>query len=148
MAITRWDPFSDLLSLQDEFNKFFEDRLSKRLGGEGISQNTWAPAVDIYEDENGITIDAELPGLNQKDIEVKVENNSLVIKGEKKFENEDKKENYHRIERFYGAFQRSFILPETVDSEKIKAEYKNGVLQIKIPKKPEVKPKQIKIDVK
>jgi len=148
MAITRWDPFSELLSLQDEFNKVFNDKLSKRYSGEGISQNTVAPVVDIYEDENKLTIEAELPGLSQKNIDVKVENNTLIIKGEKKFEKEDKKDNYHRIERFYGTFQRSFLLPETVDSEKIKAEYKNGVLDISIPKKPEVKPKQVKIEVK
>lgn len=148
MAIARWDPFSELLSLQDEFNKVFEDKLSKRFGGEEISQNTISPAVDIYEDENKVTIEAELPGLTQKDIDVKVENNTLVIKGEKKFEKEDKKDNYHRIERYYGTFQRSFILPETVDSDKIKAEYKNGVLEINIPKKPEVKPKAVKVEVK
>ena len=148
MAITRFNPLSDLLSLQDEFNKFFEDNLSKRLGGEGIANSNWAPAVDIYEDNDAIIIDAELPGVTQKDIDLKLENNNLIIKGEKKFENDEKKDNYHRIERFYGSFQRSFLLPETVNTEKIKAEYKNGILHINIPKKPEVKPKQIKVEIK
>ncbi len=148
MAIVRWDPFKDLLRLQDEFNKFFEDQLAKRVGSEELASSSWIPPVDIYEDENNIVIKADLPGMDQKDIEVKVENNTLIIKGEKKFEDEEKKDNYHRIERFYGTFQRAFTLPDTVDVEKIKAAYKNGVLEITIPKKPETKPKQIKVEVK
>ncbi len=148
MALVRWDPFKDLLTLQEEFNRFFEDQLAKRIGGEELASTSWVPPVDIYEDENNIVVKADLPGMDQKDIEVKVENNTLIIKGEKKFEDEEKKENYHRIERFYGAFQRAFTLPDTVDVEKIKANYKNGVLEITVPKKPEKKPKQIKVEVK
>ncbi len=148
MALTRWDPFKDLLRLQDELNRLFESEISRRMGEEGLTSSSWIPPVDIYEDENNIVVKADLPGMDQKDIEVKVENNSLVIKGEKKFEDEEKKNNYHRIERFYGTFQRVFTLPDTVDVEKIKATYKNGVLEITIPKKPETKPKQIKVEVK
>ena len=148
MAIVRWDPFKDLLRLQEEFNKFFEDQLAKRMGSEELASSSWIPPVDIYEDENNIVVKADLPGMDQKDIEVKVENNTLIIKGEKKFEDEEKKDNYHRIERFYGTFQRAFTLPDTVDVDKIKASYKNGVLEITIPKKPETKPKQIKVEVK
>ncbi len=147
MAITRWDPFKDLMRLQDELNKLFEDQIARRIGGEEIYPSSWMPPVDIYEDENNITVRADLPGMDQKDIEVKVENNNLIIKGEKKFEDEEKRDNYHRIERFYGTFQRSFILPDTVNVDKVKAVYKNGVLEVTVPKKPEKKPKQIKVEV-
>ena len=114
----------------------------------GIGLSTWAPSVDVYEDEEKLVIKAELPEMNQKDIEVHVEENQLTITGERKLEKEEKKEKYHKIERSYGTFSRSFTLPSTVDQDKIKAHYDRGVLKIELPKKEETKPRHIAIDVK
>jgi HSP20 family protein len=109
--------------------------------------SSWAPAVDIYETDKEISMKAELPGMQEKDIDIKVEDNVLSISGERRMEKEIKEENYHRIERAYGSFNRSFTLPRTVDRDAIKAAYKDGVLTVTLPKKEEVKPKQIKIGV-
>ena len=148
MALVRWEPFKDLLSIHDRMNKLFEDTFFRDRGTEeGLVKGVWAPAVDIYETQNDIVLKAELPGLEQKDITVEVKDNTLTLKGERKFEKDVKEENYHRIERSYGAFQRVFTLPGTVQQDKVKAKFKDGVLEIIMPKEDKVKPKMIKVDV-
>ena len=111
------------------------------------SRESWTPSVDVLEKDGNLILRAELPGLTEKEIDLKLEGNSLTLKGERKMDNEDKKSNYHRIESYYGSFTRTFQLPETVDFEKINAEYKNGVLAITLPQKPEVKPREIPVSV-
>ena len=148
MAIIRWTPFRELSTVQERMNKLFEDVMkSPYRPEEGFAPAAWAPAVDIYETDKEIVLKAELPEMQEKDIDIKIEDNVLSITGERSMEKEVKEENYHRIERAYGSFNRSFTLPRTVDREGIKAAYKDGVLKVTIPKKDEVKPKQIKIDV-
>lgn len=146
MAITKWDPFRDIMVLRDRMNRLFEDLVSSpKFEESDIIQSTWSPAVDIYETENELVLTAELPGVEEKDVEIKVEDNTLSLRGERKFEKETREENYHRIERAYGSFYRSFSLPNYVDQEKISAEYENGLLKVHLPKKPEVKPRKVKI---
>jgi HSP20 family protein len=148
MAVIRWTPFRELTTMQERMNKLFEDVMkSPYRSEEGLATPNWAPAVDIFETDKEIVMKAELPEMQEKDIEIKVEDNILILSGERKMEKEVKEENYHRIERAYGSFNRSFTLPRTVDRENIKASYKDGVLKVLLPKKEEVKPKQIKIDV-
>jgi len=149
--ITRWDPFNEL-SFNDRFNQMLNQPFGFFRGfGPSLEQSLTAgnvvPAVNIYEDEHTINIDAELPGIEEKDIDISMENNVLTISGERKLENEEKKENFHRIERSYGRFTRSFTLPPTVDSDNVNAVFNNGVLKITLNKKEEAKPKQIKIGV-
>jgi len=144
MAITRWDPFREVQSLQNRMNALFRDF------GDGDSPMTTAsfiPAVDIYEDEKKVVLKLEVPGIDEKDLDVHVENNTLTVKGERKFEKEEKEENFHRIERRYGSFYRAFTLPTTVDAENINAAYNNGILKLELKKKPEAQPKQIKVNV-
>ena len=140
MSLIKWDPFRELNVLNERMGNFF---------GRGWelpeSTTTWNPAVDIFENDNEVIIKAELPGMNAKDIEVKLENNVLMLRGERHFEKETKEENYHRVEREYGTFSRSFALPTAVNGDKVTAEYKDGVLKIVLPKKEETKPKPIKI---
>ncbi len=143
--LTRWDPFRELNLLQDRMNRLFQDYAPR--GEQELTVSNFAPAVDIYEDEHNITVKAELPGIDPKDVDVRVENNTLTIKGERKFEKEEKEENFHRIERRYGNFVRSFILPNTVDTDNVKADYENGVLKIQLAKRAEARPKQIKVNV-
>jgi len=148
MAIVRWTPFRELSTVQDRVNKLFEDVIrSPYRSDEGFAVSAWTPAVDIYETDKEIVLKAELPEMPEKDIGIKVEDNNLIVSGERRKENEVKEENYHRIERSYGSFYRSFTLPHAVDRENIKASYKDGVLKVILPKKEEAKPKQIKIDV-
>ena len=148
MAIVRWTPFRELSTVQDRVNKLFEDVIrSPYRSDEGFAVSAWTPAVDIYETDKEIVLKAELPEMPEKDIEIKVEDNNLIVSGERRKEKEVKEENYHRIERSYGSFYRSFTLPHAVDRENIKASYKDGVLKVVLPKKEEAKPKQIKIDV-
>ena len=151
MAIIRWSPFRDtfhnIVSLQDEMNRLF-DTFSKSGDSQSLVEGTWAPSCDIYESKDQIVIDAEIPGMSQKDINVSVTDNVLTIKGEKKQEKEVKEENYYRVERSYGTFTRSFTLPVGVKADAIKANYKDGVLKVVLPKAEEAKPKQIAIDVK
>ncbi len=148
MAIVRWTPLRELSTMQERMNKLFEDVMrSPNRADEGFAVAAWAPAVDIYETDKEIVMKAELPEMQEKDIEIKVEDNILIVSGERRMAKEVKEENYHRIERSYGNFNRSFTLPRTVDREQIKASYKDGVLTVLLPKKEEVKPKQIKIDV-
>ncbi len=143
-AITRWEPFRNFPTLQDQMNRFFEDSFF-RFPGEESSLATWAPAVDIYEEGDNLVLKADLPDINEKDLDLRIENNTLTLRGERKFEKKVQEENYLRVERRYGSFSRSFSLPNTVNTEAIKAEYKNGVLTVVLPKREESKPKQIKV---
>ena len=145
MAVVRWDPFRDLNMLQDRMNRMFDDAGRTWRTDEPAATTTWSPAVDIFETEGDIVVKAELPGMERKDITLNLENNVLTVKGERRFTKETKDDNYHRIERSYGTFSRSFSIPATVDEEKIRADYKDGVLKIVLPKKEQAKPKQIRI---
>jgi HSP20 family protein len=145
MAIIRWDPFRDIVTLRDKMNRLFEDVVTHRGEDKDLISSSWAPAVDIYEDENQLVLSAEVPGIDEKDVEIKIEDSMLIIQGERKMEKETKEENYHRIERAYGSFYRSFQLPNYIDQEKIHAEHENGVLKITMPKKPELKPRKVRI---
>jgi HSP20 family protein len=145
MAIIRWDPFRDMVTLRDRMNKLFEDMAASRGEEKDLATSSWAPAVDIYETEGEVVLTAEIPGIEEKDIEIKVEDNTLTLRGERKFEKETKEENYHRIERAYGSFFRSFTLPGYVDQDKIEAEHENGILKVRMPKRAELKPRKVKI---
>jgi len=146
MAITRWDPFRDLSILQERMNRVFEDAAVRGWKNDEPSATTsWSPAVDIYETDSEIMVQAELPGVDRKDIALQLENNVLTLKGDRRFEKETNQENYHRIERSYGGFSRAFTIPTIVDEDKIRADYKDGILKIALPKKEQVKAKQIKI---
>jgi len=148
--LARWEPFRDMASLHERIDRLFEDTLGRLRGelGEPFEGPRWAPAVDIVETESEIVLKADLPGVDPKDVEINIENDTLSLRGERKYEKDVKEKGYRRLERAYGSFVRSFALPGTVDSEKIEAEYKNGVLEIKLPKRAEAKPKQIKVAVK
>jgi len=143
MALIRWDPFRDMVTLRDKMNRLFDDAFKGEE--KDIVSSSWAPSVDIYETENELVLNAEIPGIDEDDIEIKIEDNTLTLHGERKLEEETQEENYHRIERSYGSFYRSFSLPHYIDQEKIKAEHDNGVLRIHMPKKPELKPRSVKI---
>jgi len=145
-TITRWDQSRGLASLQNQVNRLFEDTFTRDRSGPA-DLATWAPVVDIYETENELVVKADLPDLEDKDIDVRVENNTLTIRGERKFEKDVNEENYLRVERTYGPFMRSFSLPNTVSSENIRAEYRKGVLSLHLAKREESKPKQVKISV-
>jgi HSP20 family protein len=145
-TMTRWEPFRGLSTLQEQLNRIFNDTLLRGQGEES-ALTTWAPAVDIYETPNELVVKADLPDLQEKDIDVRVENNLLTIHGERKFEKNISEDNYLRVERSYGAFSRSFSLPNSVIAEAIQAEYKNGVLTVKLPKREEAKPRQVKVHV-
>jgi HSP20 family protein len=142
--LTRWDPFREFTTLQDRMNRLFHDSFSEGRD-ESLTTSNFAPAVDVYEDEHNVTLKIEVPGIDEKDIDVRVENNILTVHGERKFEKEEKEENYRRIERQYGSFTRSFTLPSTVDADGVTANYEKGVLKIALAKK--AKPKQIKVNV-
>ncbi len=140
--MTRWEPFRDIARLQDEMNRLFDERVFK--GGESVG---WTPACDIYEDEEGLALRFELAGVDPKDVEVRFDNGVLTLRGERKLEKEDRRENYHRVELSYGTFTRSFSLPGTVDADKIRAESKNGVLVISLPKRADARPRSIQVKV-
>jgi HSP20 family protein len=144
-VLTRWDPFREFSTLQDRMNRLFRDSYGDRE--EALSTSTFAPPVDVYEDEHNITLKIEVPGIDEKDTDVKIENNTLTVHGERKFEKEEKEENFRRVERQYGSFTRQFTLPNTVDPEHVQATYEKGILKIQLAKKAEAKPKQIKINV-
>jgi HSP20 family protein len=144
MAITRWDPFREVASLQNRVNSLFRDFTE---GESSMTTASFVPAVDVYEDAQKVVLKLEVPGIEEKDLDVRVENNTLTIKGERKFDKEEKEENFHRIERRYGSFYRAFTLPSTVDTEAIGASYNAGVLKLELKKKAEAQPKQIKINV-
>ena len=144
MAITRWDPFRDVAVLQNRVNSLFRDYND----GEGaLTTASFTPAVDVYEDEKKVVLKLEVPGIEEKDLDVSVENHTLTVKGERKFEKEEKQENFHRVERRYGSFYRAFTLPRTVDTENVQARYTAGVLKLELTKKPEAQPKQIKVNI-
>jgi HSP20 family protein len=147
MAIVRTDPFRDLFALQDHLFRTFDSAYRGREREEAPMTAAWSPLVDVFEDADSIMLKVEVPEVEAKDVEILVEGNTLTLKGERKLENEEKRDGYHRIERTYGAFSRSFTLPSTVDSENIRAESKDGVLRIVLPKKAETKPRQVKVDV-
>jgi len=144
MAITRWDPFREVVALQNRVNSLFQDF---NQGESPVSTATFVPAVDVYEDEKAVVLKLEVPGVEEKDLDVSVENHTLTVKGERKFAKEEKEENFHRIERRYGSFFRSFTIPSTVNPESVKADYDAGVLRVQLEKRPEAKPKQIKVEV-
>ena len=141
-VLTRWEPFREFTTLQDRMNRLFRDSFGSE-SEEALTSTSFAPAVDVYEDEHNVTLKIEVPGIDEKDIAVRIENNTLTVHGERKFEKEEKEENFRRVERQYGSFTRSFTLPNTVDS----AHYDKGVLKITLAKKAEAKPKQIKVNV-
>ena len=151
MTITRFapyrSPFSDLALLQNRLNSIFQDLTPGSGESEALTAGTFVPPVDVYEDAQKVVLKLEVPGIRQEDLDVRVENQTLVVKGERKMESEEKEENFHRIERRYGSFTRSFTLPQTVDPNSVKAGYDAGVLTISITKKAEAKPKQVKIEV-
>jgi HSP20 family protein len=147
MAMTRFDPFRDLAVLQDRMNRLFNDTYGRNREDDLMSRGSWTPPVDIYEIEGSLVLKAELPDLRREDIDVSVENSTLTIRGERKLDSEIKQENFHRIERPYGSFLRQFSLPPTVDPSKIGAEYKNGVLTVKLPVREEAKPRTINVEV-
>ena len=144
-SMIRFDPFRTLPTLQDHFNRLFETNFAGRSDNSALT--TWAPAVDIYETENELVIKADLPEISEKELDIRVENNMLTLRGERKFEQKVKEDNYLRVERTYGSLSRSFSLPNTVNTEAVKAEYKNGVLTVELPKRAESKPKQVKVSV-
>jgi HSP20 family protein len=145
--LTRWDPFREFVTLQDRMNRLFRDSYGTEGREEALTSTTFAPPVDVYEDEHNVTLKIEVPGIEEKDIDVRIENNTLTVHGERKFEKEEKEENYRRVERQYGSFTRTFTLPNTVDQDSVQADYDKGVLKIKLAKKAEAKPKQIKVNV-
>lgn len=150
MAIVKYNPLRELRSMQDQMDRLLNLSWggSGEFSGEDIKEGVWQPAVDIYETVDSIVIKAELPDMDQKDIDVRIEDGLLTIKGERKHESEVKKENYHRIERYFGNFQRSFKLPGSVSQDKVTAVCERGVLTVTLPKREEVKPKQIQVEVK
>jgi HSP20 family protein len=148
--LSRRSSLGELTTLQDRLNQILTPfgPLSRLVGGaeQELTVGRFVPAVDIYEDDHNITLTAEVPGIEDKDLEINLENGVLTISGERKMENEEKQNNFHRVERSYGRFTRSFTLPPTVDTEDVKAEFSNGVLTITVPKREEAKPKQIRIE--
>jgi HSP20 family protein len=145
MSIVRYDPFRDLRTLQEEVNRLFSSNLVPSFADEGIGRGAWNPNVDIYENKDQIVVEAELPGMNREDFDLTVENNVITLRGERRFEKKDEADNYHRVERSYGSFTRSFTLPQTVSGEGATAEYRNGVLRVTLPKREEAKARRIEI---
>ncbi len=145
--ITRYDPFREFVTLQERMNRLFRVPRGPEEQDEALTATAFAPPVDVYEDEHNITLKIEVPGIDEKDIDVRIENNTLTVHGERKFEKEEKEENYRRVERQYGSFTRTFSLPNTVNHDNVQADYDKGVLKVKLAKKAEAKPKQIKVNV-
>jgi HSP20 family protein len=145
--LTRWEPFRELQDRIDRMNRLFRESYRPEGSEEALTSTSFAPPVDIYEDEHNITLKMEVPGIDEKDIDVRIENNTLTVRGERKFAKEEKEENFRRVERQYGSFTRSFTLPSSVETENIQANYDKGVLEIRLAKKAEAKPKQIKVKV-
>jgi HSP20 family protein len=143
--MTRWDPFREMTNLQSTLNRILSQESTQ--GDDLMTSGTFIPPVDIYEDEHSFKLQVEVPGLSEKDIDIRLENNTLTLRGERKFENEQKEENFRRVERRYGSFVRSFTLPNSVDNENVSADYENGLLNIRLAKRAEAKPKQIKVSI-
>jgi len=147
MAISRWRPLRDMISIQDEMNRLFDDFFGPPITRPEWAEAAWCPCVDVSETKDDVIINTEIPGMSKDDVKVSVQDNILTLSGEKKQEKEEKDANYHRMERSYGSFSRSFTLPTTVQADRVKAAYKDGILRITLPKSEEVKPKQIPITV-
>src|SRR3954468_893303 len=145
MSIVRHDPFRDLRTLQDEVNRLFTGNMSRAFDDEGIARGAWSPNVDIYENKDHMVLEAELPGMKREDFDLSVENNVITLRGERHFVKKDDSDNYHRVERAYGSFTRSFTLPNTVTAEGAIAEYTNGVLRVTLPKREETKARRIEV---
>ncbi|MFQ5700877.1 MAG: Hsp20/alpha crystallin family protein [Acidobacteriota bacterium] len=146
MALTRWDPFRDLVTLQERMNRLFEDSMARsNTTDQEMAMGAWTPSVDIFETPEKVVLRADLPGIPEEDIDLRIENNRLTLRGDRKFLKETKEEDYHRIERSYGTFSRSFQLPGAIDQEKISAIHKDGVLEVSLPKREETRPKLIKV---
>lgn len=144
-----WDPFRDLEAIQNEMNRLFDSSLIRWGGREtGLFEGVWSPAIDIYDSKDNIMVKADIPGMKKDEIDVSVHNDTLILKGEKKEEKETKEKGSIRTERFYGSFNRAIRLPAQVDAANVSAAYKNGVLELVLPKKEEAKPKQLQIEVK
>jgi HSP20 family protein len=137
----------DFSTLQDRINRIFQQSVNRGGSDEALTTSNFAPPVDVYEDEHNITLKIEVPGIDEKDINVSIENNTLTVRGERRLEKDEKEENFQRIERMFGSFTRSFTLPNTVDPEQISAHYEKGVLKIRLSKRAEAKPKLIKVSV-
>ncbi|MBI3449941.1 MAG: Hsp20/alpha crystallin family protein [Acidobacteria bacterium] len=149
MALSRWDPFRDMTTLQERMNKLFEDSLTRsRATDQEFPMGSWTPAVDVYETDEKVVLKADLPGIDQKDIDLRIEDGTLIIRGERKFDKEKSQEDFHRIERAYGSFHRTFRLPGSVDQAAVHATHKDGVLEVVLTKKAETRPRQIKVEVK
>jgi HSP20 family protein len=147
MAISYWDPFREVVSLQSRLNSLLPEQGRGSEGSADVTAASFAPAVDVYEDEHKLVLSVEVPGVKQEDLDVQVEKNTLTVRGERKFESNQKEQNFHRIERRYGTFYRSFSLPATVNTENIQASYDAGVLRLELAKKAEAKPRQIKVNI-
>ena len=148
MALVKWDPFRDIITLRERMDRMFEDSLSRfRMPEEATMPTFWSPSVDIYETDENIVLKAELPGVDKKEVSVEVKDSTLILKGERKREKEVKEENYHRVERSFGTFMRSFSLPVNVKQDQVKAKFRDGVLEVTLPKAEEAKPKQVKVEV-
>jgi HSP20 family protein len=145
--LTRWDPLRDLATMQNRLNRIVREPYSPESPEEALTTTNFAPPVDIYEDEHSIVLKMEVPGIDEKDIDVRIESNTLTVHGERKIEKEEKEENFRRVERQYGSFTRSFTLPSSVDTGQVSAHYDKGILKISLAKKAEAKPKQIKVNV-
>ena len=145
MNVVKYDPFRDLRTLQDEMNRLFSGSYSRGGNQDEVLRGAWSPSVDIFENKNEIVLEAELPGMTADDVNISIENNVLTLHGERKFEKKDDGDNFHRVERSYGSFTRSFTLPPTVSSENANAEFENGVLRLTLAKREEAKPRRIEI---
>lgn len=145
MTMIKYDPFRELRSLQDEVNRLFNVGITRSGNGEDIVRGAWTPSVDIFENQDKIVLEAELAGMNPEDVDISIENNIITLKGERKFEKNEESENYHRVERSYGSFVRSFTLPRTVVSDEAEANFENGILKVTLPKREEAKARKIEI---
>ncbi len=146
MSLARWDPFRELEALQEDVNRLFQESMA-RPRRETSAARVWAPPVDVVEDDEKIIVRAEIPGMKKEDIDIELTGDTLTIRGERKLENEEKKENMVRVERAYGRFQRSFTIGVPVKSNEVKAAYRDGILEITIPKSEEIKPKKVDVSV-
>ena len=147
MALIRWEPVRELNTIQSDMNRLFNTFFASPTGGNGGSLRRWIPAMDLVETENDFVLKADLPGLNEDDVKIEVENNILTISGERKSEREDRKEGYYRVERAFGSFRRSLKLPEGVDPESVQASFERGVLEVHVPKPEDRKPRKVEISV-
>src|SRR6202035_2535858 len=144
-VLTRWEPFREFTTLQDRMNRLFRDSYGPEAQDQSLATSAFVPPVDVYEDEHNVTLKLEVPGIDENDIDVRIDNNTLTVHGERKLEKDEKEENFRRVERHYESFTRSFTLPSSVDTGQVSADYAKGVLKIKLDKKADAKPKQIKV---